>query len=926
MIKSNILTSDYLLDNSLEKSTQLPVSELLHHNLQEEDKLEPAFEISTETESEENIFVSNLSVKSYPNAEKSQLDRNRILESALIIDGTNLLKREHNHIPTAFDKQNINNRQLTLNTINSSFIEFDGDSSQSDGLIFGEDGRTRVSNTKTFPFSAVGLLNSNGGSCSGAMISPFHFLTAGHCLTQNTPSTTDGNQQEWNSGGYEIALGATGSILSDGRAANEYYGRAGWTYRRTFTNWFDNGENMGWDIGLITLDRNIGDHTGWFGYGYNNNFANNTLVNKAGYPGDLQDSDGDGTRDNIDLIRQSGRITSTTTDELRSTDLDNVKGNSGGPVWVYNSDTLERTIYGVTSYFTNDGSHNGYARITKSKFDALQNWIEEDIASRKPVDKPDFVDYDDWFGTDFAYFKNNTTGGFRDDLSNSTLDVGVGDSVTFRSVIRNNGTAKVDGFYLTEPKVNVSFYASTNEIISSYDDKIGEVNLSAIDSFDWSNATLNTAFPDIPEGQYYIGYQVDSIMSEFKINNNKGMIDGSKINVIHEKDLSGYSFDVVQEPLNAGDTFDVNFAVENSENYSAGQFTVNFYLSDNSTITTSDRFLGSHSITSLAGNSNTGTLTTSLALPDASDSVWNGDGDYHIGMIVDALSQVKETNEFNNNSRGELIDYDKVSILTSSDLIGTSTNDLLSGTLNDDIIKGLEGKDTLYGDEGNDTLYGGKHNDRLYGDEDDDSLYGDSGRDKLYGGTGNDFLYGGDDKDNLDGGDGNDQLYGESGDDRLKGKDGDDELFGGLGKDKLNGGHGNDYLAGGADDDKLDGDRGDDNLVGDSGNDTLKGGHGDDLLSGDWGNDVLDGGSGADEFIFYSWDEGTDIIKDFDWQEGDLITIYQSGFGANAQFSYETNNGDLFFNGSDTINGTHHIATLANNPSDFDINSHLNLV
>lgn len=56
------------------------------------------------------------------------------------------------------------------------------------------------------------------------MISPFHFLTAGHCLTKDTASTFDGDQQEWNSGGFEIALGATGNILSDRRADNEYYG------------------------------------------------------------------------------------------------------------------------------------------------------------------------------------------------------------------------------------------------------------------------------------------------------------------------------------------------------------------------------------------------------------------------------------------------------------------------------------------------------------------------------------------------------------------------------------------------------------------------------------------------------------------------------------------------------------------------------
>ena len=69
------------------------------------------------------------------------------------------------------------------------------------------------------------------------------------------------------------------------------------------------------------------------------------------------------------------------------------------------------------------------------------------------------------------------------------------------------------------------------------------------------DAYLNTNLPYIAEGKYYIGYVFDSIMSEFNINNNKGIIDGSQINIKHKRDLSGAYFNVVQEPLKAGDSF-----------------------------------------------------------------------------------------------------------------------------------------------------------------------------------------------------------------------------------------------------------------------------------------------------------------------------------------------------------------------------------
>ena len=151
-------------------------------------------------------------------------------------------------------------------------------------------------------------------------------------------------------------------------------------------------------------------------------------------------------------------------------------------------------------------------------------------------------------------------------------------------------------------------------------------------------------------------------------------------------------------------------------------------------------------------------------------------------------------------------------------------------------------------------------------------------------------------------------------------------MFGDSGNDKLDGDDGDDLLMGGLDDDKLDGDDGNDNLFGGEGHDTLDGDRGDDILTGGKGNDVLEGDSGADKFIFYSWNEGTDIIEDFDVKEGDIIEIYQRGFGIGAKFSYDSSTGDLFFDGSNTVTGTYQLATLENIPNGFDVNQHIVLI
>ena len=131
-------------------------------------------------------------------------------------------------------------------------------------------------------------------------------------------------------------------------------------------------------------------------------------------------------------------------------------------------------------------------------------------------------------------------------------------------------------------------------------------------------------------------------------------------------ELYGSWFDVFQEPLAGGNSFDVDFEIENNSGGNAEIFEVEFYLSDNDYISSDDYLLGSYTVENLGGNSNTGTLTTNLTLPGVADSFWSGDGTYYIGMLVDAWGEVTETDEFNNNNQGLFLDYDDVEITGTS--------------------------------------------------------------------------------------------------------------------------------------------------------------------------------------------------------------------------------------------------------------------
>ncbi|MFN6526480.1 trypsin-like serine protease [Nostoc sp. ChiSLP03a] len=366
--------------------------------------------------------------------------------------------------------------------------------------LFSPDGRIKVSNTTTSPFNAVGkmriswkgpdgVINTaddiiiNG---SGAMIDSYHFLTAGHCVY-------DTRYGGW-ADKIEVMLGSKGNIIAGtNRADYEYYSEAKSVYTRSFDGWTQGdqtkSETFQYDIGLVTLDRNIGNFTGWFNYGYDDNLSSGTLMNVTGYPSDKFDSNSDGKFDNYDMWTQSGKITSTTDSILRSNELDILPGNSGGPLWLNNSNTNKPTIYGVASNETTSNKtplYNEFARITSTRSNEIQNWIDQDNTARQPTDKADLVDSDVWFNTTLGSFSNNI--------------IKYGENFSITVYPRNNGTAATGTF-------SVSFYASTDANITDNVGShylIGNTTISSINPFNSGTATWSGAFPNIPIGNYYV--------------------------------------------------------------------------------------------------------------------------------------------------------------------------------------------------------------------------------------------------------------------------------------------------------------------------------------------------------------------------------------------------------------------------------------
>lgn len=416
-------------------------------------------------------------------------------------------------------------------------------------MTFGDDDRELAGNTdwdQRIAFITAEFPDGGSSGFTGALISPFHILTVAHGIYDKE----DGGFV--NSNDIQISLGQDGT--------DRYYGTANaveYTYFTGYTddsNWELNDEGE-WkpqsfndDMAIITLDRNIGDHTSWFGYKYNtdDNYFEDLGVNTAGYPSDLADSWSwsDTTVADVDLYHTYGPITDVNNETFEYR-LDIAGGQSGSPVWQFTDG--ERYIVGVHSF--GGSSHNGAVRITEGKFNEIQDIIEEQTVLEQPTDLPDFVDYDEWFSTDYAHFTNEESGvKITDASSNTTVDINPGDDFEFRAVIRNNGTSITDdGFYFAQPQINVSFYASSNDFISSSDYELGTVSLDSIAPFEFQDAYLNASLPsNIPEGEYHIGYSFGSIMNEFDTGNNTGIIDGGTIQVgsgYGEDNYEGYGED-----------------------------------------------------------------------------------------------------------------------------------------------------------------------------------------------------------------------------------------------------------------------------------------------------------------------------------------------------------------------------------------------
>ena len=269
------------------------------------------------------------------------------------------------------------------------------------------------------------------------------------------------------------------------------------TSSRTYSGWVD-GADVRHDWSVITLDRRIGNFTGWMGRltAAPTNALYSGPLNVAGYPADKGsvtmwfDAD---TGDHADEYNHAYF-------------MDTEGGQSGAPVWVY--DGTDRFTTTVHTYGLASAGRNLGTRLNQEKFDRLTTWINGDAL---PNDRPDLIDDGQAFST----------------FSPTVVTQGA-TSFSTSNAVRNIGTASSGPFC-------VSYYASTDTTITPLDFFIGSSCDNAplapfgVQSFTWSGT-----FPgNIPAGTYWVGWIIDgtNAINEFDDTNNVAYKTSSQLTV-----------------------------------------------------------------------------------------------------------------------------------------------------------------------------------------------------------------------------------------------------------------------------------------------------------------------------------------------------------------------------------------------------------
>ena len=147
-------------------------------------------------------------------------------------------------------------------------------------VVHGPDNRVRITTTNIYPWRAhASLLITAADNTqwigTGWFIGPHTLMTAGHVVHIKNSGVP--GQDGWVKR-IQVMPGRNGSTLPYGSVTSSNF--------RSVTGWTNSGDEN-YDYGAIILSNNLGNTTGWFGFGvYSDADLVASVGNISGYPGD----------------------------------------------------------------------------------------------------------------------------------------------------------------------------------------------------------------------------------------------------------------------------------------------------------------------------------------------------------------------------------------------------------------------------------------------------------------------------------------------------------------------------------------------------------------------------------------------------------------------------------------------------------------
>ena len=220
--------------------------------------------------------------------------------------------------------------------------------------IIGVDNRVRINPTTSFPWRANASLLITAADNSqwigtGWFVGPHTLMTAGHVVF------IKGSGVPGRDGWVRRIV-----VIPGRNGAAAPYGTVTSTSFRSVVGWSTNG-NAEFDYGAIIIPTNLGNTTGWYGYGnYPDAQLMGQTVNISGYPGDKPS----GTQ-----WYHSGQVTAVSARKVYY-NADTAGGQSGSAVYrIVNGARMAVAVHAYGGSTSNSGT-----RINAEVFGNITNW------------------------------------------------------------------------------------------------------------------------------------------------------------------------------------------------------------------------------------------------------------------------------------------------------------------------------------------------------------------------------------------------------------------------------------------------------------------------------------------------------------------------------------------------------------------------